>query len=217
MWKQKFNITPGTSKLDIKGRMGLRDMWYRFCPVDGSEGIFGLLSQRNKSSKTERILRQNIDSDQDCHEEFQRNGDKWYNSPPPISNTQSTGATTKGITGKTKEVICTPERPFEASRKREVPPDAVGSSKGDTKYNEDDHTGVSVARGSWGIKRRDVFAARSEGVGSKDAKDSGESERGNEDNREKWAKDDKEGDKNNEKGRENQTRDDHALLIHGTG
>lgn len=105
MWKQKFNITPGTSKLDIKGRMGLRDMWYRFCPVDGSEGIFGLLSQRNKSSKTERILRQNIDSDQDCHEEFQRNGDKWYNSPPPISNTQSTGATTKGITGKTKEVI----------------------------------------------------------------------------------------------------------------
>lgn len=62
-----------------------------------------------------------------------------------------------------------------------------------------------------------MFAARSEGVGSKDAKNSGESERGNEDNREKWAKDDKEGDKNNEKGRENQTRDDHALLIHGTG
>ena len=92
----------------------------------------------------------------------------------------------------------------------------MDSSKDDTEYSEDDHTGVTVAHGSWGIKHRDVFAARSDGVGSNDAQHSREDERGKEEDCEEQAKDDKEGDKDNEKGRENdQTRDDHAPLIHG--
>ena len=89
----------------------------------------------------------------------------------------------------------------------------MDTSKDDTKYSEDGHTGVSVARGSRGIKRRDVFSARSDGVGSHDAEDSGECERGKEEDHEQWAKDNR-----NEKGRENkQASDNHALLMHHPG